>query len=156
MRNFSNVCAGWFGHEFGESVLVSCLGDSVVDVIETTYGQPVSKAFEKENFVQVHLKQGQAIIMGSGLRHRVMKYSKRNVRLFIAFLAGRSSGASFGATYNVKSFKKNPDVRNLSCKNKLVGARGRASCVFAGALLACGSSAMYRTFSRDVLAPPMH
>lgn len=109
-EDFFNAMAGWFGHEFGFSVLVSCLGDSIVDVIEKTYGQPVSKKFHEENFVQVHLKQGQALILGSGCRHRGMRYSKRNVRLFIAFLVGKSSGASFGATYNVQSFKKKAEV----------------------------------------------
>lgn len=105
-EDFCNCMSGYFGHEFGLSVLVSCLGESVVDVVEKTYGQPVSKDFEQKHFVKVHLKQGQALVMGSGLRHRGMSYCKRNVRLFIAFLAGRSGGASFGATYNVQSFKK--------------------------------------------------
>lgn len=110
-EDFCSVMAGWFGHQFGFSVLISCLGDSKVDVIAKTYGQPVSADFEKEHFVQIHLKQGQALIMGSGLRHRGMKYSRRNVRLFIAFLAGLSNGAFFGATYNIQSFiKKNPVV----------------------------------------------
>lgn len=103
-EDFCNAMAGYFGHEFGFSVLVSCLGDSVVDVIEKTYGQQTSETFEKENFVQIRQKQGQALIMGSGLRHRGMKYTKRNVRLFIAFVAEKSSGALFGATYNVQTF----------------------------------------------------
>lgn len=105
-EDFCNAMAGFFQHEFGFSVLVSCLGGSIVDIIEDTYGQPVTPEFERQHFKQIRLKQGQGLIMGSGLRHRGMAYSKRNVRLFLAFLAGKSEGASFSATYNVQGFKK--------------------------------------------------
>lgn len=42
-EDFCNAMAGYFQHEFGFSVLVSCLGGSIVDIVEGTYGQSVSK-----------------------------------------------------------------------------------------------------------------
>lgn len=105
-EDFNSCMAGVFGHDFGLSVLVSCFGDSEVDIVRMTYGQAISDQFLKDNLVQVKLGPGQALIMGSGLRHRGMKYSVRNVRLFLAYLVGKSDGASFRSTYSVEASKK--------------------------------------------------
>lgn len=120
--DFSNVVAGWFGHEFGFSVLISCFGGSKIDVIEGTFGRPASRAFERENFVQIHLKQGQALIVGPGCRHRGCAYSERNVRLFLAFLVGRSNGASFSQTYNLATFERKKSPPTAAVVTKKGGA----------------------------------
>ncbi|CAM9711400.1 unnamed protein product, partial [Ectocarpus sp. 6 AP-2014] len=102
-EDFCNAMAGYFQHDFGLSVLVSCLGDSKVDIVRRSYGGRFTKGMKRHRMT-VHLTQGQALIMGSGLRHRGCKYNERNVRLFLAFLVGRSICASFNSTYNVQDF----------------------------------------------------
>lgn len=63
--------------------------------------------------------------MGCGLRHRGMAYDRRNVRLFLVYVVGKSIGASFASTYNIQMFKKKESVgkrkgdRNGSGKNKV-------------------------------------
>lgn len=132
-EDVSNAMAGVFQHDFGLGVLVSCLGGSVVGIVKQTNGQEVTKEFEKENILYVELKQGEALVLGSGLRHRGMKYSVRDVRLFLAFLVGKSNGASFESTYNVQHFKVKG--KGGKKKTKITGmglatraARGREAC----------------------------
>ena len=104
-EDFSCALAGYFQHDFGLSVLVSCLGESKVDIVRRSYGGEFTKGMKRLRRT-VHLRKGEALIMGSGLRHRGCKYTKRNVRLFLAFLVGKSEGASFEATYSVQDFSK--------------------------------------------------
>lgn len=104
-EDFSSIWSGFIQHDFGLSVLVSCLGESKVDIVRRSYGGAFTKRMKRLRCT-VHLRKGEALIMGSGLRHRGCRYTKRNVRLFLAFLVGKSEGASFEATYNVQDFSR--------------------------------------------------
>lgn len=121
-EDFCQALAGFFQHEFGLSVLVSCLGGSKVDIVRRSYGEEFTKRMKRHRFT-VHLEQGEALIMGSGLRHRGCKYTERNVRLFLAFLVGKSEGAPFVATYNVQDFSKKR--KNRGGKRKGVAKVGK-------------------------------
>lgn len=70
-----------------------------------SYGGTFTKGMKRLRHT-VHLRKGEALVLGSGLRHRGCMYTKRNVRLFLAFVVGRSDGASFEATYNVQDFSR--------------------------------------------------
>ena len=104
-EDYSSVLAGYFQHDFGLSVIVSCLGESKVDIVRRSYGGTFTKGMKRLRHT-VHLRKGEALVLGSGLRHRGCRYTKRNVRLFLAFLVGRSEGASFEETYNVQDFSR--------------------------------------------------
>ncbi|CAM9157950.1 unnamed protein product [Ectocarpus sp. 13 AM-2016] len=104
-EDFSNFLAGYFQHDFGLSVFVSCLGESKVDIVRRSYGGPFTKGMKRRR-LKVELQKGEALVMGSGLRHRGSSFTKRNVPLFLAFLVGKSEGASFETTHNVQGERK--------------------------------------------------
>ncbi|CAN0300057.1 unnamed protein product [Ectocarpus sp. 6 AP-2014] len=120
-EDFCNARAEIFKHDFGLSVLGSCLGDSKVDIVRRSYGDRFTKRM-KQHRTTVHPTQGQALIMGSGLRQRGCKYNKRNVRLFLAFLVGKSRCASFNSTYSVQDFT--PRTKNGGGSKGGVGKGG--------------------------------
>lgn len=73
-------------------------------IIPKSYGgkdEEVERKTKAGEFLEVQLKRGEALVMGPGLVHRGTGYNVRNSRLFVAFLGGRSSVASFLNTYNV-------------------------------------------------------
>lgn len=122
-EDFCNSLAGYFGHEFGLSVLVSCLGESKVDIVRRSYGGPFTRRSRRHRLT-VHLRKGEALVMGSGLRHRGCKYTSRNVRLFLAFLVGLSNGASFGSTYSVQDFVRGTKKKGGRKRKTKKGGRG--------------------------------
>lgn len=103
--DFSSLLAKFFGEEFGISVLVGATEGSEVHVIAGTFGLESNEKLEElvnnGKVVKVFLRRGQCLVMGPGLRHKGVGYDKRNVRLFLAFLVGKSLGASFGSTYDL-------------------------------------------------------
>lgn len=103
----------------------------MVGIVKNTYGQKVSSKFQRKNTVNMHLKQREALVTGSGLRHRGMKYSVKDVRLFLAFLVGKSDGTSFKITFNLELVatgetggKENGGKVGRGCKGRRT-ARGR-------------------------------
>jgi len=118
-EDFSNAMAGYYQHEFGLSVLVSCLGGSRVDILRRSYGEEVTRGMKRRRFT-VHLRQGEALIMGSGLRHRGTSYTQRNVRLFLAFLVGASA-------YNVQDFSKKKGRGARGVRKATKGKRGKGA-----------------------------
>lgn len=103
--DFSSLLAKYFGEEFGVTVLVGATEDSEVHVLAGTVGLESDEQLNQ--FVldgkakKVVLKRGSCLVMGPGLRHKGVGYDKRNVRLFVAFMVGKSLGASFGSTYDL-------------------------------------------------------
>lgn len=106
-EDFAHYLAKFFAEEYGVSVLVGCTEGSEVHVIPASFGgsdEPDVEGKKGERvFTTVKLARGQALVMGPGLIHRGVGYIKRNVRLFVAFLGGRSCKSSFFNTYNVES-----------------------------------------------------
>lgn len=103
-EDFAHYLAGFFKTDFGISVLVGCVEGSIVHIIPKSYGgkdEEVERKIKAGEFLEVHLKRGEALVMGPGLVHRGTGYNVRNSRLFVAFMGGRSSVASFLNTYNV-------------------------------------------------------
>ena len=108
--DFAAFLAAFFGLEFGFSVLVGCTDGGGVDVLSKTYGNEDDeylKAVDADDSraETVYLAKGEAIALGPGLRHRGRGYLLANMRHFIAYLGGKSVGASFSFTYSVQKLR---------------------------------------------------
>lgn len=111
--DFPQNMASHFADHFPISVLVAGSEESRVDIIPGTCGDEDNSTLEElesSKAKTIVLNKGQALVMGPGLRHRGLAYTEKNIRLFAAFLVGRSAGSSFENTYdveNVDSIKPN-------------------------------------------------
>ncbi len=105
--DFATFLAWFFGLEFGFSVLVGCTVGSGVDVLSGTWGSKSDSELDEDdsNVETVCLGKGESIALGPGCRHRGRGYLESNIRHFIAFLGGKSLGASFSFTYNVQRLR---------------------------------------------------
>lgn len=114
--DFSSLLAKYFGKEFGISVIVGATEGSEVHLIAGTFGLESNNDLRQlvmdGRVEKVVLSVGQCLVMGPGLRHKGVGYNKRNVRLFLAFMVGRSVGANFGHTY---------DLDDIATENRFVG-----------------------------------
>jgi len=103
--DFAGYLSEHFGDQFGISVLVGGSEGSEVHIIDGTFGgednDTLQDMVNKGHLKKIVLERGELLIMGPGLRHKGIGYLKRNVRLFLAFLGGRSVGASFFDTYSL-------------------------------------------------------
>lgn len=137
--DFDALLAKFVGDEFGLSVLVAGTANSVVDVISDTVGLESDDDLRRlviNGYAQeVVLDRGSCLVVGPGCRHKGRGYDERNVRLFLAFLVGRSCAASFKSTYSLDDVKKERAfvclIRNFwkweeEEKKKVVHGRGCA------------------------------
>lgn len=107
--DFDELLAGYFWDHFGISVLVATSDDCEVDFISDTWGgesdDDIKHLAALGKVKKVKLKKGQCLCMGSGLLHRGVAYKSTNVRLFLAFLVGKSCEADFSHTYGLDDIK---------------------------------------------------
>lgn len=103
--DFDCTLASFFGMEFGISGLVGATQGSEIHVMTHTTGLETPHERKKlalnGHVEKVVLERGSMLLMGPGLRHKGVGYDQRNVRLFLAFLVGKSCKASFGDTYSL-------------------------------------------------------
>lgn len=106
-EDFASYLASYFKHQWGISVLVGGLEGSMVDLVSGTFGgetvEELDAIRKTGGYKRVKLERGECLVMGAGLVHRGVGYSIVNSRLFVAFLGGLSSTASFFNTYNIES-----------------------------------------------------
>jgi len=126
--DFDTSLAALWGDEWGFSVIVSTHDDCEVDIISNTWGgetdDDIRNLAASGHVKKVKLERGSCLIMGPGLVHRGVAYVTHNVRLFLAFLCGKSLEADFSHTYGLDDIRDEQEKAKIFEKHLVVVKEG--------------------------------